>query len=210
MKKKSQVVLNLHGLSVPDKIEEIEKVITAMTDNANFPSAGEYLRELGLSVKKLRTDYKSASDKRAVAVTHTAILNQQESVVDSQYTALGRHVEAESKGDEAKIKSAGMDIKATATPIGIPLRPEYLKSIEGKNTGSIGLKWKAVRGARSYVVRMTDTIAEMNSWKQMVIVTKASAIVEGLTSGTQYWFQVSPIGAAGQGPWSDPTTKVAP
>ena len=103
-----------------------------------------------------------------------------------------------------------MDIKAAAAPIGTPQRPESIKATEGLKNGSVDLKWKAVRGARSYVVRITATVADASSWKQVLVVTKAAATIEGLTSGTLYWFQVAAVGAAGQGPWSDPATKVAP
>jgi hypothetical protein len=34
--------------------------------------------------------------------------------------------------------------------------------------------------------------------------------VSNLTSGTKYWFKVAGLGSAGQGPWSDPATKIAP
>jgi hypothetical protein len=135
---------------------------------------------------------------------------QTEDYFDSLMGSWGSYVETESKGDEAKIKSAGFDIKAKPVPIGIPAMPLSLASAEGANKGCLSLKWKAVRGAKSYIIRITDNIADMNSWKQIMVVTKASALIEGLVSGTQYWFQVSPVGAAGQGPWSDPTTKVAP
>jgi len=37
----------------------------------------------------------------------------------------------------------------------------------------------------------------------------AKCTVTGLTSGTQYWFQVRAIGAAGPSAWSDPATKRA-
>jgi hypothetical protein len=36
-------------------------------------------------------------------------------------------------------------------------------------------------------------IADNNSWKQAVVVTKAVAALEGLASGKQYWFKVSAI-----------------
>jgi hypothetical protein len=210
MKKKNQVVLNLQGLSVPDKIEKAKRNIKAMTGNEHFPEAKELLAKTGAIADKLELAYKDAIEARDISVTKTAVMYQHEDEFDREYSALGRHVEGISKGDEAKIKSAGMDVKAAATPIGIPQRPDGMKATEGLKNGSIDLKWKAVRGARSYVVRMTDTVANMDGWKQVSIVTKASAIIEGLLSGTQYWFQVCPVGAAGQGPWSDPATKVAP
>ena len=44
----------------------------------------------------------------------------------------------------------------------------------------------------------------------MRIAGKASSCTAtGLTSGTQYWFQVCAIGAAGPSAWSDPATKRA-
>ena len=33
--------------------------------------------------------------------------------------------------------------------------------------------------------------------------TKAKAYVDGLTSGTRYWFRVAAVSAAGQGAWSE-------
>ncbi len=210
MKKKNQVVLNLQGLSVPDKIEKARANIKAMTGNGNFPESKEQLARTGAAADKLEKSYTEAIEARAISVTKTAIMNQDDDEFDREYSALGRHVEGASKGDEAKIKSAGMDVKAAATPIGIPQRPEAMKANEGLKNGNIEAKWKPVRGSRAYVVRMTDTIANMDSWKQVAIVTKASALIEGLFSGTQYWFQVCAVGAAGQGPWSDPATKVAP
>jgi len=47
------------------------------------------------------------------------------------------------------------------------------------------------------------------SWTLGVVSTKSSATLSGLTSGTKYWFRVAAIGAAGQGAWSDPATKMA-
>jgi hypothetical protein len=42
------------------------------------------------------------------------------------------------------------------------------------------------------------------------VVTKSSATVTGLTSGQRVGFRVAAIGAAGQGPWSDPATQIVP
>ena len=51
------------------------------------------------------------------------------------------------------------------------------------------------------------------SWTLKVTVSKSTAKIEHLTSGTKNWFRVAAVGsdaAGGQGPWSDPATKVAP
>jgi hypothetical protein len=210
MKKKNQVVLNLQGLTVPDKIEKARGFIKSIDGNPNFPAPGDVLVKTGAVADKLQASYTKSLDARSISVTLTAITNQDEEEFDREATALKHYVEGVCKGDEAKIKSAGMDVKAAAAPIGIPQRPEGIKATEGLKNGSVDLKWKAVKGARSYVVRITSTIATADSWKQVLVVTKAAATIESLVSGTQYWFQSAAVGAAGQGPWSDPATKVAP
>ena len=45
-------------------------------------------------------------------------------------------------------------------------------------------------------------------WANSRVVTKSTAVVNGLTSGQRVWFRVAAIGAAGQDPWSDPATKI--
>lgn len=210
MNKKYQVVLNLRNQSVPDKIVFTKTVASSLTNNPNFPNPVPSIVDILASATALEASYEESQKARDVAVTKTAIKNQKEEAHDFIMTALGSYVEVQSKGDEAKIKSAGMDVKAGATPIGIPDTPAALAASEGAKTGVINLKWKTVRGAKSYVVRLTDAIADGNSWKQSTVVTKATAVIDGLSSGKQYWFQAAAVGAAGQGAWSDPAVKVAP
>jgi hypothetical protein len=52
--------------------------------------------------------------------------------------------------------------------------------------------------------------AGQTGWRHAFVVTKSSASVPGLVSGKRHWFRVAALGAAGQGPWSDPATKTAP
>jgi hypothetical protein len=51
--------------------------------------------------------------------------------------------------------------------------------------------------------------SSIGPWTQCYVGQASSCTVTGLTSGTQYWFQVRAIGAAGPSAWSDPTTKRA-
>jgi hypothetical protein len=181
-----------------------------MTNNPNFSSPNPSPAEISTAATEAEAADDEVMQIRDISVTKTAVKNQKEESLDFILKANAAYVETESRGDEAKIKSAGLDIKANATPIGIPAMPAALKASEGAKTGTLNLKWKAVRGARSYIIRCTDTIADNTSWKQAAVVTKAAAGIEGLVSGKQYWFQTSAVGAAGQGAWSDPAVKVAP
>ena len=56
----------------------------------------------------------------------------------------------------------------------------------------------------------TPTTRGTGAWTNSRVVTKSSATVTGLTAGGRVWFHVAAIGAAGQGPWSDPATKIVP
>ena len=40
--------------------------------------------------------------------------------------------------------------------------------------------------------------------------TQSKMSVRGLTSGQRYFFRMSAVGAAGQGPWSEAVSKMAP
>ena len=46
-------------------------------------------------------------------------------------------------------------------------------------------------------------------WTNAPPSTKSKCTIANLVAGTRYWFRVAAVGAAGQGPWSDPATKMA-
>ena len=55
-------------------------------------------------------------------------------------------------------------------------------------------------GTKSYSIEVS-TVSGTGPW---------SATVNSMTSGQRVWFRVSAVGAARQGPWSDPATKIVP
>jgi Fibronectin type III domain len=210
MEKKAKVVLNLSVLSIPDKVNLTEQFKTALTGNPNFKTVGELLGLTNEQAQKLQQRYNKVQAIRNEGITETALMHQEADVLESLLKQLGLTVEAESKGDPALIKSAGMQVRRTASKAGIPSLPEALAAKEGSKPGSIFLKWKGVRGSRTYLVRATTDVGNEASWQQVAVTTKAKVEIEGLTSGKQYWFQVCAVGTAGLSPWSDPATKVVP
>lgn len=205
----AKINLNLKGYSLPDKMQYGTQIIKAMTGNASFTTPDPKLADVQKALDNLQKAYTDANNLRQLSYAKTVEQNNQEKDVDTLLTALGNYVENSSRGDEAIIKSAGIDTKAKAAPVGIPAMPLNLSAAEGSKNGQVKLKWKSVKGSRSYVVRRTTDVADDTKWLQEQVVTKAAAISTGLTSGTQYWYQVAAVGAAGQGAWSDPATKVA-
>lgn len=92
----------------------------------------------------------------------------------------------------------------------MPDTPTGLESTVGDHDGQIDLSWDPVSGAKSYVIQQSADPPTTTSWTHDSTSTKSSATVDGLTSGTRYWFRVSAVGPRGQSGWSDPATKIAP
>ena len=79
----------------------------------------------------------------------------------------------------------------------------------GDLEGECDLVWNPVRGAASYVIQAASAGAGPWNAANNTTPTKSKATVGGYTSGTKLWFRVAALGAAGQGPWSDPATAMA-
>ena len=205
-----KVKLSLQQLTILDKVQKTQLVIKSMTGNANFPTPTPKLVDLGAAAQTLNDSFGAAEEARELSIKATAQMELDEEALDDLLTTEASYVETASGGDEIKILSAGMDVRSKPQPVGIPARVLNLAATEGAADGSIALTWKGVKGAKSYVVRVTTDIMDNSKWQVSTVVTKTAATISGLASGTKYWWQVAAVGAAGQGPWSDPAVKVAP
>ena len=153
----------------------------------------------------------AAQAARFEAKRRTAAQGASENALHQLVTQLVAHVESVAGGDEAKITSAGLDMRSAATTDSTaPAAPETLTATTGNQEGEVELSWDAVRGARSYVVERTTNPQEASSWTQAGVSPRSSLIVEGLDSGTRYYFRVASITLNGQSPWSNQAVKVAP
>ena len=205
----SQIKLDLEKMPLPSKILFARQVITALTNNTHFPSPEPTLAQLEAQASTTETAYNTAQASRQKAIADTATQNDEEKQLDVILTRLGSYVQLKSSGDEVKIRSAGMQVKSPKTPIGPLGAPESVALGEGASEGSLIATWARVRGAVSYVVELTTDPAAKSGWTHAVS-TKTQHTLTGLTSGTRYWCRIAAVGAAGQGPFSDPAAKVAP
>ena len=205
-----KIKLNLRGMSVTDKVQYVRQIIAAMTGNANFPTPEPPLADITTAVNGLETAFNAANTARQNAVSLTSAMDDEEQALNALVMKLANYVENKSDGDEAKIQSAGMSVKSKPAPIGSLPAPDNFLATAGDNEGEAYLSCKPVHGANSYTARYCKDPITPEGWKPAGISTKSSMIVKGLTSGDKYWFQVAAVGAAGQGPWSDPATKYAP
>ena len=205
-----KIKLKLNRLTIPEKITRAQQIVTAMTGNADFTSPQPPLTNVTTAINALDTAYATAQAARQEAKTRTIEQNQREEELDGVLSQLASHVESIAGDDETTIRSAGMDVRSAPTPTSDLDAPESLTATSGDRDGEVDLQWDKVNRARSYVIERSPDPPTATSWSHAAAATKSQATIDGLTSGTKYWFRVAAVGANGQSPWSNPAPKVAP
>jgi hypothetical protein len=205
----AKIKMGLNRMVLTDKIQLARQIVVKMTGNAAFTTPVPALVAVGGVATTAESAFNDAQGAAATAKQKTAAQNVAEAALDSVLTQLASYVENTSNGDEVKILSAGMGVRAERTAPTIPVQVLDLAATVGDNDGEIDLAWDPCEGAKSYSIDLS-TVSGTGPWTNGRVVTKSSATVPGLTSGGRVWFRVAAIGAAGQGPWSDPATKIVP
>lgn len=162
--------------------------------------------EFTTGVALLETGFNVAVAGRKEAQRLTQVQNDLEAALDALLTKQTGYVQDKVLGGPVKIKAADLDVRDAAAAVGDLPVPDFTAT-SGDHDGEIDLSWNRVRGARSYLIEQSP---DGQAWKSAGVSTKSSFTVAGLTSGARMWFRVAAIGAAGQGPWSDPASKVVP
>jgi hypothetical protein len=207
----AKVKLNFSKLPIPEKLSRAQQIVGSLTGNANFPAPQPTLAQITDAINDLQNAANTAQKARQAAKTATSEQETKEDTLDQLITQLGGHVESVSGGDETKILSAGMDVRAPNAPgIDPPSMPTAAALSEGDHAGELDMQWDKVSGARSYIVQISPDPPTLTSWQQATVVARSQATLGGLTSGTRYWARVAAVNTNGQSGWSDPATKIAP
>ena len=106
---------------------------------------------------------------------------------------------------EGKIIEGGFEARKRPVPSPVPGEPDRITVAVGSYTGTVELGFRSI-GARSYVISISETdpsVAEPK-WTVAGTTTQRKFTVEGLVSGKAYWFKISALGIAGEGPACEP------
>jgi len=199
----SQVKLSLQDRTIPDKIQFARQIVTKMTGNAAYVSPDPALADITASALALETAYNKSVEARIAAVEATGIQNNAERSFDLKLTSLSNYVQNKSEGDATLILSAGMPVRDSSTAVGELPAPQNLSATDGDLDEEIDLAWNRVRGAASYLIQRSEDLV---AWAGDKVSTKSLLTYPGCETGKKFWFRVAAVGAAGQGPWSDPAT----
>lgn len=206
----ARIRLNLRTLSVTEKIAKGRQIVTAMTNNTNFPTPSPSLADVTAALEELEKAYALVQSARSEVATRMATQENAETKLNQTLTQLAGYVESVAGKDDTLITSAGMETKAVASTPTLPSPPQGLSATAGDHEGEIDLSWKPVSNARSYTIESSVDPATATSWTHVGIATSASKSITNLTSGKRYWFRVAAVGAGGQSGWSEHATKVVP
>jgi fibronectin type III domain protein len=207
----AKIRLNLDKLSVPEKIAKAHQIVAALTGNADFPTPSPPLATITSAANELKTADDDVLAARQSGKEKTVIRNQKVDVIDQLLTQCAGYVESVAGTNERLILSAGFDVRALkVNTTEAPTQPQDLAASAGDHDGEIDLSWDTVAGAKSYVIEKSPDPVTSTTWTHAGVSTRSSFTVQGLTSGTRYWFRVAAINKNGQSGWSDPAMKIAP
>ncbi len=201
--------IGLDDLSVPAKIQYGRRLIAGITGNAKLPAPKPDAAALTLITDAVEAAYNDAKAARLIAKTKTQALEAQVDEFATAVSLLASYVDNASGGDSAIIESAGFAVRATPSPIGPLPAPTDLQAEPGDHRGHAALRWGAIYGAKSYLIERAEDGPELK-WSFIASSTKREAEVNSMITGKTYWHRVAALGAAGQGPWSDPVPMLAP
>jgi len=206
-KRMAKIKLEIYHMTIDDEIAYLGPIVTKMTGNAAFTTLATKTTALGTATTALSTanaDYLAAVQTAEQKLT---LRDTARTTAENAARALATGAESITT-DAATLQSGGWDLQADRAPVGPLPQPANLAASGGDLDGTVDLAWDAIRrGVQSYVAEQAT--APSGPWTQCYVGKSSKCTVTGLTSGTQYWFRVKAIGAAGPSAWSDPATKRA-
>ena len=98
-------------------------------------------------------------------------------------------------------------MRGTPSPLPLPDQVMSLNVLLNGSPGHSKLNWEAASGADGYLVQGSPDPITATSWTQSIVSTRTTFVANGATAGQKYWFRVAAFNAAGQGPWSEPSSR---
>lgn len=184
------------------------RVHTSMTGNPNFPEpwVGCSLAELTDCLERLQHAHDEAKNRDSQKIKYR---NQVKNETKQVLRNIANYVQLVGKGNLQVLQSSGFDFQKERRVIQQSLlpSPEVLLR-HGERRGSIMAKAKALPGAGSYEVQVTDKDPNDEADWAAYCVSKTCSriIINDRLSGQNYWVRMRGIFGSGAGEWSTPVT----
>ncbi len=201
-------VAALSKKSVNDKVQLGEAIATALTDfPAVFPKPSPDLPTLQAVTQELHD-----ANEDAATGSHTGLqrLHKATTAFNKAIGVYQDYVNMVAQGDGVIIEQSGLQVSRTAQKTGPAPAPSNLR-IGGTAAGRLTALVDAVERAKAYVwMRATGPTAPVadDYWRFHCGTPKAKTTLDDLVSGTREWLRCAAITTAGQGPWSEPVSRI--
>ncbi len=176
-----------------------KRILTALTDNPQFPQPQPSLAELAAARQAYQSSLTGVALQEAELRAAVALKKKQRRQLERLLTQLAGHITSVSRGEVLNILSAGLDVADRRSPVGRLPPPGNLRAATGLGEGLARLRWQPHRRARAYEVELQEQ-EPRGKWQRVTVVTASRARVTGLTSGRLYCFRVRSLATAGPTP----------
>ena len=211
MTKTKHLKASLRVLKEPplNRVALATAVYTGLDGNPDLPHP-----PIDLSVFKATIDSYSAriNDSRDGGKQAIALRDQEGEALNKMLRQLAHYVEANCKDNIAIFRSSGYEPVSTTRTATQPLSQRIRNITPGSKTGQMLIALVRDPEAFSYELRRAPSGngAAPEAWAyQGVPKARPPVLVEGLTAGTAYVFQVRALTASGYTDWSDPVTRIS-
>lgn len=209
-KKMPAIALDLQSKTDTEIVQNAESVFNATDGVAKYAPAQATITLLGAAAATLKTDLTNQANAAAAAQAATATKDASRAALEGVFNALAGAFSAITPPlSQADILAANLSLRGAAAPVGaMPAVIDFLATM-GDDTGEVDLTWSRVKGAYVYEVEYRLHV-DGSTWTRLDnSPTESKVTVTGLVSGSVYAFRVRAVGAAGAGPWSDESVKMA-
>jgi len=206
----AKVKFTLKNVPDLDTIQTCNNLKTALTGNANFTTLPVTLTAFGTQITLAQTKLTASDNAAAASKQATADKDVAIEALKAMAMQIVGYVDLTANGDESKILSAGLPVRATKAPQSVPNQVANLSLTTGDSEGTLDAHWDSQDNASSFEVQTSADPFTPTSFATRDTVTKSSTTLTGLTSGSRCWVRVRAINSAGKGAWSDPAVKTVP
>jgi len=196
----AQAVLGMSKKTPTKQIAKARAIAQSLVDNiAVYATPSPTV----IVILKAATDFeKTYNDSRGKDKNLMDIFKAQKKLFTGTMNQVLSYVQQTSGGDPLNIEKAGMDFKKPPTPPQPLGKIKGLSGSQGRLSGETDLKWKPLKGRKSY---FSEKSPDGITWADAKSpCTAAKVTVTGLVPESYSWFRVVGINQFGIGEWSDP------